>query len=88
MARDTQPDALRAQIEALRRMSGAERVTAASDLTVLAHELALARLHQRVPRSTPDQIVAEHYRTVLGPDLASRVLEARDRRGRSPSGAR
>ncbi len=77
---DTTPDALRAHIEVLRRLSGAQRIAAASDLTVFAHEPARAGLRAREPDATPERIVAEHYPPMFRPELAERVLEARARR--------
>jgi len=70
---------VRLQIEALRRMSGPERLSFASDLTLFVHELTLAGIRARLPKATDAEVEAEPYRVVFGPELADSVLAHRSR---------
>jgi hypothetical protein len=47
--RDTSPEAFAAQLEAYRRMSGAERVKVAFEMSLLVRDLALAGLRREHP---------------------------------------
>lgn len=83
---DTDPEALRVQMQVLRGMSGQEKLKFASDLTVFAHELTLAGIRARNPKATPEQVEEEHYRLVLGRALADEVLAYRRKlRGEAPT---
>ena len=86
---DTDPESARLHAEVLRRMSMAERLKFASDLTVFAHELTIAGIRTRMPHATEAQIQEEHYRIVLGRELADEVLADNRRiRARAESGRR
>ena len=78
---DTDPESLRVQIEVMRGISGPEKLRFASDLTVFAHALTLAGIRARMPEATPEQVEEEHYRLVLGRELADKVLAYRRQLG-------
>ena len=80
---DTNPDSHRVHGDVLRRLTGAQRIQAASDLTLLAYQVTRAGLRDRLPGASEEQLDAEHYRLVFGADLAGKVLEYRRRVRRS-----
>ena len=66
---DTSPDAERIQIEALRRMTPAEKAALISGLTRAAHRMAAAGVRQRYPNASPREqflrlAIVLHGRTV------------------------
>jgi hypothetical protein len=70
---DTSPEAHQAQMEAYRRMGGAERVALAFRLTDLARRATLAGIRQRHPGYDDSQMLRALGRLVLGDDLARAV---------------
>lgn len=52
---DTSPEAWAIMTEGLRRMTPAQRVARAVDLTILSHRVALAAIRERHPEETDRQ---------------------------------
>jgi hypothetical protein len=82
---DTSPDSHRVHGDVLRSLTGAQRLQAASDLTLLAFQVTRAGLRDRHPGASEEQLDAEHYRLVFGAELAGKVLEYRRRLRQSRS---
>lgn len=76
-AGDTPADAMRAQYEALRRIPAWRRIQLASELTVLAQNIAKEGLRRRNPDCSEEQLEVLYFEMVLGPELAAKVLEHR-----------
>ena len=75
MLSDTHPDAERVQIELLRRMSGAQRITKMRSQTALVVGLsrqAIARANPQLDQHEVDMLWIEH---TYGKDLANRVRD-------------
>lgn len=74
---DTCRDALRAQFDALRRITPAQRLALMDDLTRLVRSMAREGLRRRHPELAEAELDALFAELVLGPDLATKVLEHR-----------
>ncbi len=74
---DTSADAIRAQYEALRRLSPWRRIQLAGRLTVLAQKMAREGLRRRNPDCSEEKLEVLYFEMVLGPELAAKVLEHR-----------
>ena len=75
MLSDTHPDAERVQIELLRQMSGAQRITKMRSQTALVVRLsrqAIARANPQLDQHEVDMLWIEH---TYGKDLATRVRD-------------
>jgi hypothetical protein len=75
MLSDTHPDAERVQIELLRRMTGAQRITKLRSQTALVVRLsrqAIARANPQLNQHEVDMLWIEY---TYGKDLADRVRE-------------
>jgi hypothetical protein len=68
-AADTSPDAHEAQIEAYRRMTGAERVQIAFRLTELTRQATMAGIRSRHPEYDDQQVFLALARVRLGDEL-------------------
>ena len=79
--RDTSAEIARVQIERLRAGSGARRLATAFALTSLAREFAMAGIRERNPGASLEQLDYELCALLFGAETASRVREARLRRG-------
>ena len=66
--RDTTPAARDLQDQAMRRMTGAERLQLASEMSVVTRELTMARFRQEHPDWEPTRLLAELLRSVLPAD--------------------
>ena len=67
---DTSPDVERMQIDALRRMTPAEKAALISGLTRAAHRMAAAGVRQRHPDASPREQFLRLAVVILGPALA------------------
>jgi len=74
---DTSREALRAQFAALRRTTAAQRLAFMDDLTLLARSMTREGLRRRHPTLTEAELDVRFFELVLGPQLASEVLEHR-----------
>ena len=80
---DTSLDALRAQYDALRKLSPTRRLELVDDLTELARSMTMAGLRHRNPEASPEQLEVLFFEIALGRELATRVLAYREQvRGR------
>lgn len=82
---DTSREALRVQYAALRRMTVAERLACMDDLTRLAREMSWEGLRRRNPTLTEAELEVRFFELVLGPRLATEVLEHRRARLERPA---
>lgn len=74
---DTSREALRAQYEALRRLSVRERLALVDDLTRLAREMTWNGLRRRFPDLSEAALEERFFELALGRDLARDVLAYR-----------
>lgn len=74
---DTSLEALRIQYAALRRLTVAQRLQLADELTRLARDMAWNGLRRRHPELSEAEIEERFFELSLGRDLAQRVLEHR-----------
>jgi hypothetical protein len=74
---DTSTEAARVQLEVLRRMTGAERVAIALDLSETARALSEAGIRHRHPEWTDETVRDALMDLLLGPQLARDVRRAR-----------
>jgi hypothetical protein len=74
---DTSSEALRVQYEALRRLSGRDRLAMVDELTRLAREMTWSGLRRRHPNLSEAEIEERFFELTLGRDLAKKVLEHR-----------
>lgn len=66
---DTSPDADAVQLDAYRRMSGAERLRVAYGLNELTRHLTMAGIRQRHPEYDDEQVLLAFARLRYGDDL-------------------
>jgi hypothetical protein len=81
VARDTAPAARRAQLDALRRLSGPERLAMACAMSDEARAVSEAGVRHRHPEWTELQVQHALLELLLGPELA-RVVDAAARPAR------
>lgn len=74
---DTSPDAWRAHLEALRRMTGPERVVKALELSDAARAITEAGIRHRHPEWTDQQVNEALMELVIGQALARAVRRSR-----------
>lgn len=74
---DTSPDAWRAHIEVLRRLSGPERVAKAFDLSEAARAVSEAGIRHRHPDWSDEQVRDALMELLIGPPLAGAVKRSR-----------
>jgi hypothetical protein len=74
---DTSPEARRVQLEALRRLSGSERVAMAFEMSESARALTEAGIRDRHPDWSDEQVHTELMVRMLGRRLASKVSRTR-----------
>lgn len=74
---DTTSEARRVHLDILRRMSGAERLAMAFEMSDTAHALTQAGIRLRHPAWTDEQVHEELLAVLLGRRLAAQVLNAR-----------
>lgn len=75
---DTTPDAHRIQADIYRRMSGAERLSLAFQITATVRDLAMAGVRARHPDYSDDQVFRAWARLTLGDDLTAAVWPDRE----------
>ena len=63
---DTSADADRAQFEVYRRMTGAQRLKVALDMSEFVRECAKSRIRKRQPEMTEEQVTRELIREMYG----------------------
>ena len=66
---DTSPDAERFRVEFLQRLSGAERVRMAVEMTESAHQISRRGISVRHPEYSTDEVQMAFVRLVLGDEL-------------------
>ena len=66
---DTAPEAHRLQAELYRRMSGADRLAIAFELTETVRQLALSGIRHRHPEYTEGEVQRAYARLLHGDDL-------------------
>jgi hypothetical protein len=74
---DTSPEAWRAHLEALRRMTGPERVAKAFDLSEAARTITEAGIRHRHPEWADEQVRDALMELILGDDLAGTLRRSR-----------
>jgi hypothetical protein len=74
---DTSPDAWRAHLEVLRRMTGTERVAKAFDLSEAARATSEAGIRYRHPAWSDDQVRDALMELLIGRALARAVRRSR-----------
>ncbi len=74
---DTHDEARRAQVEAHRSMSGAERVALVFEMSEFARELTRTGIRMRHPDWDEQQVADELIRRLHGPELADAVFASR-----------
>ena len=77
--RDTTPEARAVQARVLRSLSGAQKLEAMDALSRMTHILVQAGIRERFPEASESELEAEYFRVVLGSELATKVLEYRNR---------
>jgi hypothetical protein len=77
VARDTAPEARRVQIDALRRLSGPQRLAMACAMSDDARAATEAGVRHRHPEWTNRQIQHGVLALLIGPELARKVDAAR-----------
>ena len=75
---DTTGSADAVQVEAYRRMSGAERVQIALRLNLAAREAALAGIRSRHPEYSGEQVRSALFRLLLGEEVTRKVWPERE----------
>ena len=78
-SRDTTPDARAVQARVLRGLTGPQKLDAMNALSVMTHTLVQAGIRERLPGASELELEAEYFRVVLGSELATKVLEYRNR---------
>ena len=78
IAADTSPDADAVQIEAYRRMGGAERAQVMFRLGAMARRTAEAGIRQRHPEYDDEQVMLALARLLHGDDLVRRAWPDRE----------
>lgn len=78
-SRDTSPDARAVQARVLRSLTGPQKLEAMDALSRMAHTLVQAGIRERLPEASESELEAEYFRVVLGTELATKVLEYRNR---------
>jgi len=66
--KDTSPDAVLRQVEILRKLTGAERLRTAFEMSDLVRELSLTRLREEHPDWSDAQLKRELLRYAFLPD--------------------
>lgn len=74
---DTSPDAWRAHVEVLRRMTGPERVARAFDLSAAARATSEAGIRHRHPDWSDEQVQDALLELLIGASLARAVRRSR-----------
>jgi hypothetical protein len=77
VARDTAPEARRVQLDALRRLSGPERLVMACAMSDEARAASEAVVRHRHPEWTDRQVQRSLLALLVGPELARKVEAAR-----------
>jgi hypothetical protein len=77
VARDTAPEARRVQLDALRRLSGPERLAMACAMSDDARAATEAGIRHRHPEWTERQVQRGLLELMVGPELARKVEAAR-----------
>lgn len=77
VARDTAPEARRVQLDALRRLSGPERLAMACAMSDEARAASEAGVRHRHPEWTDRQVQRDLLALLVGPELARKVDAAR-----------
>jgi hypothetical protein len=70
---DTHPEAERVQIEGLRAMSPARKMTLLIGMIEAGRTLAMARVRTRYPAADPQELQRRFATLVLGEELAEKV---------------
>ncbi len=78
-SRDTTPEARAVQARVLRSLSGAQKLEAMDALSRMTHTLVQAGIRERFPEASASELEAEYFRVILGSELATKVLDYRDR---------
>ncbi len=73
--RDTSPTAEALQTEIHRRLSGAERLRLAFEMSLVAREMSLARLRRQHPEWSDAELKRELLRYSFPPNLGPPVLK-------------
>jgi hypothetical protein len=73
--RDTSPTAEALQTEIHRRLSGAERLRLAFEMSLVAREMSLARLRRQHPEWSDAELKRELLRYSFPPNLCPPVLK-------------
>lgn len=76
VATDTTSAARKAQLDALRRLSGPDRLELACRMSDDARNVTLAGIRHRHPEWTADAVHSELLRRMLGAELADVVLSS------------
>jgi Rv0078B-related antitoxin len=74
---DTSPEAWRAHLDALRRMTGPERVAKAFEMSEAARALSEAGIRHRHPHWSDEQVQDALMELLLGAELARTVRRSR-----------
>ncbi|MEI8255211.1 MAG: hypothetical protein WCJ30_06005 [Deltaproteobacteria bacterium] len=74
---DTEPGALRAQLEALRRLGAEGRLRLGVQMCDDARQIAFEGIRRRHPEYSDEQVKREFFGIVLGEQLASRAWPAK-----------
>lgn len=74
---DTSPDAWRAHLEALRRMTGGERVARAFELSEAARTISQAGIRHRHPDWSDERVRDALMELLLGKELARALRRSR-----------
>lgn len=74
---DTTASALRAQLEALRRLGTVGRMSLGAQMCDDARQITLDGIRRRHPEFSGEQVKHEFFRVVLGEELAARVRSAK-----------
>lgn len=82
---DTSREALRVQFAALRRIPPERRLALMDDLTRLVQTLTREGLRRRHPHASEEELEVLYFETVLGKELAGKVLEHRRTRPGQPA---
>ncbi|MGH2429094.1 MAG: hypothetical protein ACRDGV_09495 [Candidatus Limnocylindria bacterium] len=80
LAQDTTPEAHQVQMDILRRLGAAARIEMACRMSDEARAVSEAGIRHRHPDWSDEQVHRALLELLLGPELATRVLDARDAR--------